>query len=76
MTTGAFFIGGTMEYKFIKNKDGHKMGERIELEPSNWFTFYWTKKRVIVPVHREEEVQAQEPEIEAQEPKAKTRKRK
>lgn len=66
-----------MQYKFTKNKDGHKVGETIELSPNDWFVFYWTKKRVIVPVHREVETQVQEPEIETQDvPVKKTRKKK
>lgn len=66
-----------MKYTFVKNKDGHKVGETIELSPNDWFVFYWTKKRVITPVRQEVETTVQEPEIETQEaPVKKTRKKK
>ena len=52
-----------MQYIFTQNKDGHKQGEIIELEPSDFHLIYWTKKQVIEPFFRENEL-----EIEHQDP--------
>lgn len=50
-------------YIFIKDKDGHKKGEIIELDKSDFKLMYWTKKQVIEPYFREQEL-----EIETNEP--------
>lgn len=52
-----------MEYIFTQNKDGHKKGEVIDLKPSDFRLFYWTRKQVIEPYFREQEL-----EIETNEP--------
>lgn len=52
-----------MEYIFTNDKDGHKKGEVIDLKPSDFRLFYWTRKQVIEPFFREQEL-----EIETNEP--------
>ena len=52
-----------MEYIFTKDKDGHKKGEVIDLQPSDFRLMYWTRKQVIEPFFREQEL-----EIETTEP--------
>lgn len=44
-------------YIFIKDKDGHKKGEIIELDKSDFKLMYWTKKQVIEPYFREQELE-------------------
>ena len=46
-----------MEYIFTQNKDGHKKGEVIDLKPSDFRLFYWTRKQVIEPFFREQELE-------------------
>lgn len=46
-----------MEYIFTHNKDGHKKGEVIDLKPSDFRLFYWTRKQVIEPFFREQELE-------------------
>ena len=46
-----------MEYIFTQNKDGHKKGEVIDLKPSDFHLFYWTRKQVIEPFFREQELE-------------------
>lgn len=46
-----------MEYIFTQNKDGHKKGEVIDLKPSDFRLFYWTRKQVIEPFFREQEME-------------------
>lgn len=52
-----------MEYIFTNDKDGHKKGEVIDLKPSDFRLMYWTRKQVIEPFFREQEL-----EIETHEP--------
>lgn len=52
-----------MEYIFTQNKDGHKKGDVIDLKPSDFRLLYWTRKQVIEPFFREQEL-----EIETNEP--------
>lgn len=51
-----------MEYIFTQNKDGHKKGEVIDLQPSDFRLFYWTRKQVIEPFFREQELEIETPE--------------
>ena len=44
-------------YIFIKDKDGHKKGEIIELDKSDFKLMYWTRKQVIEPFFREQELE-------------------
>lgn len=44
-------------YIFIKDKDGHKKGEIIELDKSDFKLMYWTRKQVIEPFFREQEME-------------------
>ena len=46
-----------MEYIFTQNKDGFKKGDVIELSPSDFRLFYWTRKQVIEPFFREQELE-------------------
>ena len=46
-----------MEYIFTQNKDGHKKGDVIDLKPSDFRLFYWTRKQVIEPFFREQELE-------------------
>lgn len=46
-----------MEYIFTNDKDGHKKGEVIDLKPSDFRLFYWTRKQVIEPFFREQEME-------------------
>jgi hypothetical protein len=46
-----------MEYIFTNNKDGHKKGEVIDLKPSDFRLMYWTRKQVIEPFFREQELE-------------------
>ena len=46
-----------MEYIFTQNKDGFKKGEVIDLKPSDFRLFYWTRKQVIEPFFREQEME-------------------
>lgn len=50
-----------MIYIFTANKDGHKAGETIDIQPSDWHEWYWLKKQVIRPFHRETEAQDGKP---------------
>ena len=54
-----------MEYIFTQNKDGHKKGEVIDLKPSDFHLFYWTRKQVIEPFFREQEleIKTNEPDV-------------
>lgn len=49
-------------YIFIKDKDGHKKGEIIELDKSDFKLMYWTRKQVIEPFFREQELEIETPE--------------
>lgn len=51
-----------MEYIFTQNKDGHKKGEVIDLQPSDFRLFYWQRKQVIEPFFREQELEIETPE--------------
>lgn len=51
-----------MEYIFTQNKDGFKKGEVIDLKPSDFRLFYWTRKQVIEPFFREQEMEIETPE--------------
>ena len=46
-----------MQYIFTHDKDGHKKGEVIDLKPSDFHLFYWTRKQVIEPFFREQELE-------------------
>lgn len=46
-----------MKYIFTHNKDGHKKGEIIELDKSDFKLMYWTRKQVIEPFFREQELE-------------------
>lgn len=46
-----------MQYIFTHDKDGHKKGEVIDLRPSDFHLFYWTRKQVIEPFFREQELE-------------------
>ena len=46
-----------MQYIFTHDKDGHRKGEVIELSPSDFRLFYWTRKQVIEPFFREQELE-------------------
>jgi hypothetical protein len=46
-----------MKYIFTQNKDGHKKGEVIDLEPTDFRLIYWTRKQVIEPFFREQELE-------------------
>ena len=46
-----------MEYIFTHDKDGHRKGEVIDLKPSDFQLFYWTRKQVIEPFFREQELE-------------------
>lgn len=46
-----------MQYIFTHDKDGHKKGEIIDLKPSDFHLFYWTRKQVIEPFFREQELE-------------------
>lgn len=52
-----------MQYIFTHDKDGHRKGEVIDLKPSDFRLMYWTRKQVIEPFFREQEL-----EIETHEP--------
>ena len=51
-----------MEYIFTNDKDGHKKGEVIDLQPSDFRLFYWQRKQVIEPFFREQELEIETPE--------------
>lgn len=51
-----------MQYIFTHDKDGHKKGEVIDLRPSDFHLFYWTRKQVIEPFFREQEMEIETPE--------------
>lgn len=51
-----------MEYIFTQNKDGFKKGDVIDLKPSDFRLFYWTRKQVIEPFFREQEMEIETPE--------------
>ena len=46
-----------MQYIFTHDKDGHRKGEVIDLKPSDFHLFYWTRKQVIEPFCREQELE-------------------
>ena len=46
-----------MQYIFTHDKDGHRKGEVIDLKPSDFHLFYWTRKQVIEPFFREQELE-------------------
>ena len=46
-----------MQYIFTHDKDGHRRGEVIDLKPSDFHLFYWTRKQVIEPFFREQELE-------------------
>ena len=46
-----------MQYIFTHDKDGHRRGEVIDLKPSDFRLFYWTRKQVIEPFFREQELE-------------------
>ena len=46
-----------MQYIFTHDKDGHRKGEVIDLKPSDFRLFYWTRKQVIEPFFREQELE-------------------
>lgn len=46
-----------MQYIFTHDKDGHSKGEVIDLKPSDFHLFYWTRKQVIEPFFREQELE-------------------
>ena len=67
-----------MKYIFTQNKDGHHKGDVIELDQSDFRLIYWTKKQVIEPFFREQELEIAHnepviasPEIVADKPKRK-----
>lgn len=51
-----------MEYIFTQNKDGHKKGDVIDLQPSDFRLMYWQRKQVIEPFFREQELEIETPE--------------
>lgn len=51
-----------MQYIFTHDKDGHRKGEVIDLKPSDFHLFYWTRKQVIEPFFREQELEIETPE--------------
>ena len=75
-----------MRYRFVRKKDGHPVGDEVDLDEGGFYAEYWRRKRAIIPCEREREldVETREPEIEAQEiapaapppPKRQRRKRK
>lgn len=46
-----------MKYIFTHDKDGHKKGEVIDLEPTDFRLMYWSRKQVIEPFFREKELE-------------------
>ena len=46
-----------MQYIFTHDKDGHRKGEVIDLKPSDFHLFYWTRKQVIEPFFREQDLE-------------------
>ena len=71
-----------MRYIFKEDKDGHRQGEVIDLDPSDFRLMYWERKQVIEPFFREQEMAIVDPDpvVEAPEPvqvkpKSKRRKR-
>lgn len=51
-----------MEYIFTNDKDGHKKGDVIDLQPSDFRLMYWQRKQVIEPFFREQELEIETPE--------------
>ena len=65
-----------MQYRFRKNKDGHNVGEIVELDPSSWEVIYWMKKLAIEPWNGVKEIETQDPELEVQDPKPRRKRKK
>ena len=51
-----------MQYIFTHDKDGFRKGEVIDLKPSDFRLFYWTRKQVIEPFFREQDLEIETPE--------------
>lgn len=71
-----------MRYIFKEDKDGHRRGDVIDLDPSDFRLMYWERKQVIEPFFREQTLAIVDPDpvVEAPEPvqakpKSKRRKR-